>query len=214
MAWPRAIRTTAGPALLLLAGLLLAAGCVDEQESSGASQAGSASEEQFQPTMAIPNMHPWLAWADLRLGMNNFDLSQAYNAPEGRGEGFTRVQQYFGAAVNQYITFDQAEDEPVRKLICALYRDELFRLVDRREGVNAESAAAWLAECTQQFGEEPAETIGGAQWIWRDEEQDITVSFTQDNAGDEYMTAQLEITHMPTYTAWQAYNRDWGEKHE
>ena len=42
----------------------------------------------------------------------------------------------------------------------------------------------------------------------------ITVTFTQDNAGEQHMTAQLEITHMPTYTAWRTYNRDWGEEHE
>ncbi|MBN2081655.1 hypothetical protein JW859_05535 [bacterium] len=199
---------------VLLGGLicLMVAACPRDSDTREPAQSAAAAAA-FDPAKPIPAMHPWLSWADLRLGMSNFDLSQVYNAPEGYGNGFTRTQQYFGQAVNQYINFDEVEGEPVRKLICALYRDKLFRLVDRREGVSAEQAAAWLDECKAQFGDEPVETIGGAQWTWRDEAEDITVTFTQDNAGEQCMTAQLEITHMPTFVAWQAYNRDWGEKH-
>ena len=193
--------------------LLVCTGC-PKPEGDQAGNPPAAQAASFDPARPIPPMHDWLSWADLRLGMSNFDLSQVYNAPEGYGDGFTRVQQYFGQAVNQYIDFDEVEGEPVRKLVCALYRDTLFRLVDRREGVNADQAAAWLDECKTRFGDEPLETIGGAQWTWHDEAEDITVTFTQDNAGEQYMTAQLEITHMPTLTAGQAYNRDWGAKHE
>jgi len=213
-------------AALLLALALVLAGCdkggdADEAAGAGASEAGGAAEAEFQPARPIPGMHPWLSWANLRLGMSSLELSQVYNAPEGRGEGFTRVQQYFGAAVNQYITFDRPVDEegnedqnaPLRKLICAFYRDELFRLIDRREGVSAAEAQQFRDECTAKFGEDCLETLGGAQWTWRDEAEDITVTFTQDNASEQHMTAQLEICHMPTWRAWQAYNRDWAAKH-
>lgn len=225
-AWPGLLRLAARSLIAALALALVAAGCRKGDESSGsatasASEAGGAVGADFQPARPIPSMHPWLSWAKLRLGMSSLELSQVYNAPEGRGDGFTRVQQYFGAAVNQYITFDRPagedgkadENAPLRKLICAFYRDQLFRLIDRREGISADEARQFHDECTDKFGVDCAETIGGAQWIWRDDAEDITVTFTQDNASEQHMTAQLEICHMPTWRAWQAYNRDWAEKH-
>jgi hypothetical protein len=210
--------------LVLLLWALTAAGCdkaAQDGGEGGAQQAGSAVGAEFQPARPIPNMHPWLSWAGLRLGMTSFELSQVYNAPEGRGDGFIRVSQNFGAAVNQFITFERPRNEegeedvtaPLFKLICAFYRDELFRLIDRREAINAAEAAEFFNECAEKFGDGYVETLGGAQWTWRDEDEDITVTFTQDNASELMMTAQLEITHMPTWRAWQAYNRDWAAKH-
>jgi len=222
--WPGLARAFLGTLVLCA---LATAGCDDKAETGGAaddsaSQAGSAVGAEFQPARPIPNMHPWLSWARLRLGMSSFDLSQAYNAPEGRGDGFIRVSQNFGAAVNHFITFDRPvneagekdEDAPLRKLVCAFYRDELFRLIDRREGIDAAAVEVFFNECAEKFGDGYLETLGGAQWTWRDEEEDITVTFTQDNASEKLMTAQLEITHMPSWRAWQAYNRDWAAKHE
>jgi len=157
-------------------------------------------------------MDPLLAWANLRLGMSGVEISQAYNAPEGRGDSFTRVLQQFGASVTQVITFDREEGQPKRTITCGMYRDELFMIVDRREGYTLEQANAWFAECLEKYGDGFTETVAGAQWQWSSA-QGIQATFTQDNASDSYMTCTLVVEHLPTREAWHAYNDEWDERH-
>jgi len=198
--------------LLMLAtvGALLTTGCLDNERSDDSAGSGKVSAADYAPSEEIPGMHPLLNWAELRLGMSNFDISQVYNAPEGYGDGFTRVLEHYGSSTNQIITFEQAEDEPQRTITCALYRDKLFFIVDRREGLTGEQVAAWFTECQELFGTEFQETVAGAQWSWG-EKDSILATFTQDNASENYMNANLVIEHRPTKDAWHAYNAAWEE---
>ena len=201
------------PAVVL--GLLLtAAACVDDGTSSGTSSTAPEGEAAgFTPSEPIPNMHPLLAWASLRLGMSSYDISQAYNAPEGYGDGFTRVIQQFGLSANHVITFDRDEGEPLRTITCGFFRDELFIIVDRREGLSLEQSNEWFAQCRGKYGDDFTENVAGAQWSWGDPE-DITAVFTQDNASDKYMTCNLVIKHHPTEKVWHAYNEEREERAE
>ena len=198
--------------LLILATLsaFLVTGCLDDQVADGSTANGKVSASDYVPSAEIPGMHPLLTWADMRLGMSNFDISQVYNAPEGYGDGFTRVLEHYGSSTNQIITFEQAEGGPKRTITCALYRDKLFLIVDRREGLTGEQVTAWFTECQELFGAEFQETVAGAQWSWG-EKDNILASFTQDNASEDYMNANLVIEHRPTKDAWHAYNTAWEE---
>lgn len=197
-------------AILAAVGALLTAACIDSQRNDDGAESGKVSAADYAPGEGIPGMHPLLNWAGLRLGMSNFDISQVYNAPEGYGDGFTRVLEHFGSSTNQIITFEHAEGEPQRTITCALYRDQLFIIVDRREGLTGEQVAAWFTECQELFGAEFTETVAGAQWSWG-EKDSILATFTQDNASENNMNANLVIEHRPTKDAWRAYNAAWEE---
>jgi len=145
--------------LVLLAAVLTITGCPSSEEGGGA-------DSGFEPSAPIPAQGPLLSWADLTLGMSSFEISQVYNAPEGRGEDFTRVLKEYGSSMTQLIEFDRAEGEPERAITCALYRDQLFMLVDRREGLSAEQAEELRQQCIALFGEPVDEPVPGAQWSW------------------------------------------------
>ena len=187
--------------LVLLAAVLTITGCPSSEEGGGA-------DSGFEPSAPIPAQGPLLSWADLTLGMSSFEISQVYNAPEGRGEDFTRVLKEYGSSMTQLIEFDRAEGEPERAITCALYRDQLFMLVDRREGLSAEQAEELRQQCIALFGEPVDEPVPGAQWSWGGRDG-VLATFTQDNASELYMSANLVIEHVPTRTAWHAYNAAW-----
>lgn len=191
-------------------GALFTAACLDNQRNDDSVGSGKVSAADYAPKQDIPGMHPLLNWAGLRLGMSNFDISQVYNAPEGYGDGFTRVLEHYGSSTNQIISFEHAEGEPQRTITCALYRDKLFLIVDRREGLSGEHVAGWFTECQELFGAEFEETVAGAQWSWGGKDS-ILATFTQDNASENYMNANLVIEHRPTKDAWHSYNAAWEE---
>ena len=199
--------------LTLAAALALAAGCdesgTNEDQSSSPSPALAAS---FTPESDIPNIHPMLNYAKLRLGMGGIEISQAYNAPDGRGEGFTRVYEQYGSSTNHIIAFADDGSGVKRTMTLAVYRDELFLIVDRREGMDSAGAEAWLAELMEMYEDEPLETIGGAQWIWESPEG-IKAAFTRDNASEDYMNCTFVLEHEPTREAWHAYNEEWENRH-
>lgn len=202
--------------LLVLGVLSLAAGCpvAEDDTADGVSvgETAAAEEASFDPAEPIPAEHPLIEYAGLKLGMSSVALSQVYNAPDGYGEGFTRVLERHGSSVNQIITFDPAEDGTERTLTCALYRDQLFLIVDRREGLSAEKATEWRAQVAEQFRLEAEETLPEAQWYWG-RGHDVEAVFTQDNTTPSMMTANLVIMHRPTRKAWHAYNEAYDARH-
>ena len=195
--------------LLLLTALAVLGGCPNGEGDGG----DGAADSGFEPSAPIPIEGPLLGWADLRLGMSSFEISQVYNAPEGRGEGFTRVLQEYGSSMTQLIEFDRVEAEPERVITCALYRDQLFMLVDRREGLSTEQAEELRQECIGLFGEPVDEPVAGAQWGWGSR-AGVQATFTQDNASELYMTVNLVIEHVPTRQAWHDYNAAWDARQE
>jgi len=202
-----------GPLMIIALAGLLASGCVEDNGTAGSgATGGSSTASRFTPTSEIPNIDPMLNWAKLRLGMGGVDISQVYNAPEGVGEGFTRVQQHFGSSINHIIAFVPEETGVKRAMTLALYRDKLFMIIDRREGMSAEQADEWYAEVAEMYEGEPLENIGGAQYIWGDEDN-IMATFTRDNASDKYMTCTFVLEHIPTRDAWHGYNEQWEKDH-
>ena len=60
-----------------------------------------------QPSAPIPAADPLGSWQNLKLGMTQLELSQIYNAPEGRGEGFMRTIEMFGDVTHHTVLFDE-----------------------------------------------------------------------------------------------------------
>ena len=197
--------------LALTSALALLTGCPPASEES----AGGGDKDTgltLTPTEPIPTEHPLLAYGGLWLGMNAVDISQAYNAPEGLGDGFTRGIERYGDVAHHTIRFDLVEGEPRRKIVASLYRDQLYFVVDRREGFNAEQARAWLEQCVADYGEDRRMTIGGAQWVWGSDEG-VSLTFTQDNASEDYMNGTVVLKHEPTRRAAHDYLVVWEEEH-
>lgn len=189
---------------LALGMLLTAAGCPRKDPAADAAR--------FKPSAPLPASGALLSYDKLRLGMNAVELSQVYNAPEGRGEGFARVIAPYDAVAQHFITFDQQPGQPARRMICAFYRDQLYLLVDRREGLSAAQAQAWYDECRAAYGNPARETVAGAQWRW-EMEGGVTLTFTQDNASPEYLLANVVLVHEPTRAAAHEYLAMWEKEH-
>jgi hypothetical protein len=196
------------PALLLLLACL--PGCPTKEEQVNA--AGQPDTASFSPSADIPVLDPLAKYGKLRLGMSNLDLAQAYNAPEGKGEGFSRVVQEFGDARNHIIEFDAQDGEPRRRIVIRVYRDRLAKLVERRDGLTAAQADAWRAELVKAHGEPPMQPLHGAQWSWGDKDG-VLLTFTQDNASPTDMSANVVLEHRPTYDASVRYLEEWSKAH-
>jgi hypothetical protein len=188
--------------------LLLLAGCPPHSKTDK-----PADPVAPPPAAAVLPAHGRLLGYDkLHLGMSSFDIAQVYNAPEGQGKGFKRLIQDFGDVQHHIVTFDAAASQPQRKLVLALLRDELYELVERRDGLTAEQAAAWRGEVVKRYGPPAAESIPGAQWSWGPE-NGVSLTFTQDNASDKYMSANVVIIFKPYADLAYQYLADWQKAH-
>jgi hypothetical protein len=191
--------------LLLLLPVLLLAGC---PHSSAPSKDEAAA---LQASAPLPADSPLLKYEALRLGMSNLDVAQAYNAPEGKGKGFTRGVEEYGDVRNQIITFDEVKGRPDRKLVLRLYQDKLIKLVDRRDGLTAKDGADWLAALTKRYGKPAKQTLPGAQWMWGDR-GGLSLTYTQDNQDGGNMSANVVLSHDPSYDASVRYLH-WRQEH-
>ena len=196
--------------------LALLTGCPSGGAKSAASQNPSSTKpdasQTQQPSAAIPADEPLCKYAGLRLGMNSLELAQVYNAPEGRGAGFTRVLTQYDAVAQHYIDFDQKDGEPARRLIAVFYRDQLYWIIDRRDKISAKQAEEWRAACIKDYGQPSAENVPGAQWSW-DGKGGVKLVFTQDNASADRMSANLVLVHEPTQAAAREYLSAWAAAH-
>jgi len=175
----------------------------------------SSTEEQadtVDPSEPIPAESALLSYGGLKLGMSSAELSQVYNAPEGRGKDFDRIIAPYDAVAQHFITFDAKPGEPQRRLIAAFYRDKLYWIVDRREGLSAAQAKAWYDECVKAYGPPLRESVPGAQWSW-EQAGGVKLTFTQDNASETAMNANVVLVHQPTQTAAHDYLAKWEEAH-
>ena len=193
--------------------MLLVCGCPADQASEADSQTSAAAtaatavsdpSDRLTPALPIPADEPLAEYAGLHLGMNSVELAQAYPAPEGWGEGYTRVIEDYGDVQHHIIAFDIIADEPERRIVASLYRDRLYLIIDRRDGVNAEQLEAWREECFTLYGKDCTETINGAQWTWTGKDG-VSLAFTQDNSAPDYMDAHVIVNHEPTQEAAHAY---------
>lgn len=165
------------------------------------------------PVEPIPADGPLLAYGKLRLGMSNFDISQAYNAPRGRGEGFTRVIEDYGDAKNQIIEFDATEGSPEQhRIVMRVYRDQACMIVERRDNITPAQADAWFEDLKSQYGSEPRMTVAGAQWSWG-EKAGVLLTFTRDNYSADSLSANVVLLHHPTYEASLNYTAAWLKQH-
>jgi hypothetical protein len=185
--------------------LLVANGCPQEEPPAEDESAA------LQPTERIPEQHRLLTYDSLRLGMSNFEVAQVYNAPEGKGDGFTRGVEEYGDVRNQVITFDKKDGWPDRKLVLRLYQDKLAKLVDRRDRLATKQVDEWRAQLIKTYGQPADETLPGAQWTWG-EPGELTLIFTQDNQPDGQQSANVVLEHTPTYAASVRY-LEWRVKH-
>jgi hypothetical protein len=192
--------------LLALAAALLAGGCPDETPP------GEVSSADYPPTAEIPEGNKYADYAQLSLGMDSVGISQAYNAPDGQGEGFTRVIQDFGENHNHLINFDRGEGEPERRMVVRVYRDEIVRIIDRRDEMSNAQADAWLAELKRTYGEDCEEVIPLVQWSWGSAEG-VMLTFSRDREDDGNESAFVEVIHKPGYEASLAYARAWDALH-
>lgn len=195
--------------LLLAALLACAAGC---HKPGQAGAAHARWRDALAPSAAVPADNPLTHYDKLKLGMSEFDLAQAYNAPQGQGAGFTRVLQRYDAVSIHTIKFEERAGEPSRVLLLEFYRDQLCRIVDRRDGVSAKQAAAWLGECRERYGEPASQPVPGAQWSWG-EKDGVLLTLTQDNASENAMSANVVLVHQPTLDAAQGYLVQWEQAH-
>ncbi len=197
----------------MLACALLLCGCpAGEPESSApAATAGitpapvaADTTARLTPAQPIPADEPLAQYAGLTLGMSSVELAQVYPAPEGRGEGYSRIIEDYGDVQHHIIAFTVAAGQPERRLVASLYRDQLYLIIDRRDGVNGAQIAAWREECFAAYGKECVETINGAQWSWPGQDG-VNLAFTQDNSAPDYMDAHIIVAHQPTQAAAHAY---------
>lgn len=194
--------------LLLLAWALLGVAC---PHTSGDDRTATA-RDALNPSAPIPLDSPLIKYDALKLGMSEFELAQVYNAPEGQGQGFTRVLQRFDALSIHTVKFDAAAGQPARVMLLEFYRDQLCRIVDRRDGLTGKQAAAWLEECKQQYGEPTAKPVFGVQWSWGAKDS-VLLTFTQDNASENSMSANVVMVHTPTLDAAQNFLVQWEKEH-
>ncbi len=200
--------------LFALPVILATVGCPAPQEDAKPAKdvaADTTQDASINPASPIPTDNPYQTYAGLYLGMGTVELSQIYNAPKGLGDGFTRVIEHFGDVQNHIIEFEQAEGEPARKIVASLYRDELFILVDRQDWVTSEQRDAWWDEMLADYGEDYETVLPTSQWSWGDREG-VLLTFTQDNATEELMTANVVLKHIPTREAAHNYSVIWHEE--
>jgi hypothetical protein len=190
------------PCLIVLA--LLCAGCPGGE--------GEPAPDPSVPTAVLPAKGKLLAYDKLTLGMDSLKLAQVYNAPEGKGEGFRRIVQDFGGVHHHIVKFDDKAGQPSRRLVLALLRDELYEVVDRRDGLTAKQAAAWKAALVKRYGKPDSEPVDGAQWSWGPE-NGVLLTYTQDNAGDKSMGANVVLVFQPYEDAAYSYLEDWQQQH-
>jgi hypothetical protein len=157
---------------------------------------------EVTPSTPIPEID-LAQYEGLRLGMSHVQLAQVYPAPDGQGEGYTRGFEDFGDVRVHTIKFETVEGEPTRRIIASLYRDELAKLAERRDGLTDAQATAWHIELNGEYGDGAVETIAGAQWTW--EQDGVRLIYTQDNASPENMSANVVLEHLPTYEAAHRY---------
>jgi hypothetical protein len=158
----------------------------------------------LQPAAQIPAEDPLLKYENLRLGMSNFEVAQVYNAPEGKGKGFTRVVEEYDDARNHIIEFEAGQGQPRRRIVLRVYQDKLAKMVDRQDGLTEKQAAEWLMRLKQSYGEPRSETLNGAQWVWGDP-AGISLTYTQDNSSATNISANVVLVHAPTYDASERY---------
>src|SRR5207244_136597 len=106
------------------------------------------------------------------------------------------------------VKFDDKPGAPRRRLVLALLRDELYEIVDRRDGLTAAQAQAWRDALVKQYGKPASEPMPGAQWSWG-EKGGLLLSFTQDNASDKAMSANAVLVFQPYADASYNYLADW-----
>jgi hypothetical protein len=203
---------------LALALCLLACGC-PQRDKLATGETGAAAQPaavkpsttaqadpatKLNPTLPIPADEPLAEYAGLKLGMNSVELAQVYPAPEGRGETYSRVIEDYGDVQHHIIAFDVREGEPERRIVASLYRDQLYLIIDRRDGVNAAQLEAWRSECFAKYGKACTETINGAQWTWKGKDS-VSLTFTQDNSAPDYQDAHVIVAHQPTQDSAHAY---------
>jgi hypothetical protein len=194
--------------LLLAAITLLAVACPHASDESR----GSSTRDALASSAPIPLDSPLCKYETLKLGMSEFDLAQVYNAPEGKGQGFTRVLQRYDPVSIHTIKFDAAAGQPTRVMLLEFYRDQLCRIVDRRDALSGKQTAAWLAECKQRYGEPTAQPVPGAQWSWGAKDS-VLLTFTQDNASENSMSANVVLAHQPTLDTAQNALVEWEKEH-
>ncbi len=199
-------------ALLIILACLAGSGCRQPEESEK-SKAQKALQESFQPAEPIPAEGALLHYDGLQLGMSTLDLTQVYNAPDGKGEGFYRGFQDYDSVQTHVIEFERADDSgPRRILTLSFYRDQLYIVVDRIEGLSAEQTDEWQAKLVELYGEPASENVPGAQWSWGSPEI-LQLVFTRDNSSEQSMTANVVLEHKPTGEAAYNYLRNWEERH-
>lgn len=193
--------------------LLLLCGCPPDVKSGNrAAKQPIQPEAELNPSQPIPSESSYLEYAGLRLGMGALELSQVYNAPKGRGDGFARVIEYFGDVHNHIIEFDRQDGEPKRKMIASLYRDRLYIVVDSREWINPEQRDNWWAELIEKYGSDYKTILPSSQWSWGDPDG-VLITFTQDNASEKLMNCNVVLEHKPTRVAAHNYNVWWDQNH-
>ncbi|MEZ5337064.1 MAG: hypothetical protein R3F46_02265 [bacterium] len=201
------------PVCLLLSMAMLSA-CRQPKEGER-SREGSTQKPNpaFQPTAVIPAEGALLHYDGLTLGMSTLDLSQIYNAPDGRGDGFYRGLQDYDDVQTHVIEFERPDETgPRRTLTLSFYRDQLYIVVDRIEGLSEEQSEDWKARLTELYGPEPEEILPGAQWSWGDPEG-IQLVLTRDNSSSASMTANVVLEHKPTGEAVYNYLAEWEKRH-
>jgi hypothetical protein len=198
--------------LIPLIMLLSLSACPQPREAGTDKSAAEAGNPLFQPSMPIPAEGALLHYDGLTLGMSTLELSQIYNAPDGQGEGFFRGFQDYESVQTHVIEFER-EDElgPRRTLTLSFYRDQLYVVVDRIEGISAVQTDEWFARLEQLYGAGPAETVASAQWTWGDKDS-ILMAFTRDNSSELSMTANIVLEHKPTGEAAYAYLQEWEKR--
>jgi hypothetical protein len=120
------------------------------------------------------------------------------------GDGFSRVMEYYDAVTTHIIRFDEMENQPSRQLTAMFFRDKLYVMTDRRDGLTAEQEAAWFDEMVDRYGSGFAVVSPSAKWRWQST-GGIEVTYARDNASENYMSAYLMIEHVPTSLAAHAY---------
>jgi hypothetical protein len=194
--------------LFVLCLIPLLAGCPATDDSA----AGETSSASFNPSEPIPAEGPLLNYDKLRLGMDSLALSQVYNAPQGKGDGFNRVIQQYGDVAHHIINFDLEEGQPLRRIVATFYRDRLYIIVDRREGINKAQRDEWFDGVVAEYGDEYEAPLPNSQWVWGAGES-VSLTFTQDNASADFMTANVVLEHTPTRDAAHDYLELWEQEH-
>ena len=200
------------PLLLLLLLTLNLSACVQPKKADDKDSSGKLDSAKYQPSEPIPAEGDLLHYDGLTLGMSTLELSQIYNAPDGKGDGFYRGFQDYDSVQTHVIEFERPDDSgPRRTLTLSFYRDQLYIIVDRIEGISAQQADDWLAKLTDLYGPDPHETVSSVQWTWGEPDGSFLV-FTRDNSSELSMTANVVLEHKPTGEAAYYYQRDWEQR--